>query len=239
MLVCCSANAAMYSCVDKSGTKVLRSSPCEQNEKQKPIVIQADPSYYIINSTGEKQGVDSYQAKQAPNNGPQSTARKSSASSLPNDMKQRPFEKIMAWANEAPTSEQRGTRIGLAIDALNAEASPPDDPARKMLFDKIMKLANEAPTSEQRGTLTKLAIRALNASAVPPDNLAPSFNPATTSSIPAPLSIPAPQPSVITNCDSGGCWDDLGNRYNGDSTGITFFGPSGTCEKIGDMMQCP
>jgi hypothetical protein len=238
MLFCGSANAGMYSCVDDSGKKVLRSDPCEQNEKQQPIIIKADPSYYVINSTGEKQGVDSYQAKQAPNNGPQSTARKSSASSLPNDMKQRPFEKIMAWANEAPTSEQRDTRIGLAIDALNAEASPPDDPARKMLFDKIMKLANEAHTSEQRGTLTKLAIRALNASAVPPDSLAPSFNPAPAFSIPAPLPIPAPQPSVITSCDSGGCWDNLGNRYNGGAGG-TYFGPTGACQDIGGMMQCP
>ena len=169
MLICCSANAAMYSCEDGSGKKIFRSEPCEKNEKQQPVVKKIEPSYYIINSTGEKQGVVSNQAKQTPHNEPQSSARKSSTSSSPNDIKQRPFEKIMAWANEAPTSEQRGTRIGMAIDALNAEASPPSDPARKMLFDKIMKLANDAPTSEQRGTLTKLAIRALNASAASPD----------------------------------------------------------------------
>jgi hypothetical protein len=63
MLICCTANAAMYSCADDSGKKVFRSEPCEQNEKQEPVVKKAEPSYYIINGTGEKQGVDSYQEK--------------------------------------------------------------------------------------------------------------------------------------------------------------------------------
>ena len=60
MLFCGSANAGMYSCVDDSGKKILRNEPCEQNEKQQPIVIKAPPSHYVINSTGEKQGIDSY-----------------------------------------------------------------------------------------------------------------------------------------------------------------------------------
>ena len=55
MLVCCSANAAMYSCVDKSGAKVLRSSPCDQNEKQQTVEKIVTPSYYIIDGTGERQ----------------------------------------------------------------------------------------------------------------------------------------------------------------------------------------
>lgn len=50
---------------------------------------------------------------------------------------------------------------------------------------------------------------------------------------------PAPQPSVITNCDSAGCWDDMGGRYNR-GAGNTYFGPSGgACQLIGGMMQCP
>lgn len=66
MLVCCSANATMYSCVDKNGTKVLKNYPCEQNEKQQVIKTeQATESYYIINSTGEKQRVDSFQPAQS------------------------------------------------------------------------------------------------------------------------------------------------------------------------------
>ena len=65
--------------------------------------------------------------------------------------------------------------------------------------------------------------------------------PQTDAYIPPPPipSIPAPQPSIITNCDSAGCWDDLGGRYN-KGAGDTYFGPSGTaCQSTGGMMQCP
>ncbi len=54
-----------------------------------------------------------------------------------------------------------------------------------------------------------------------------------------PSSMPAPQtPSIITSCDPSGCWDNLGNRYN-KGAGNTYFGPSGACQMIGGMMQCP
>lgn len=55
------------------------------------------------------------------------------------------------------------------------------------------------------------------------------------------VSRPAPiqtiPPSVITSCDKGGCWDDVGNRYNG--SGATLFRADGkTCQKIGNMLEC-
>lgn len=49
---------------------------------------------------------------------------------------------------------------------------------------------------------------------------------------------PVQQPSIITSCDNAGCWDNLGNRYNR-SGGTTYFGPSGACQLIGNMMTCP
>lgn len=52
-----------------------------------------------------------------------------------------------------------------------------------------------------------------------------------------PMSMPM-QPSVITSCDAGGCWDNMGGRYN--RSGKAFFGPGGkACQQIGSMMQCP
>lgn len=59
---------------------------------------------------------------------------------------------------------------------------------------------------------------------------------------PVPLSTAAskdvPHPSVITNCDPGGCWDTKGNRYNG-SAGPTHIRQDGkVCQKIGGIMQC-
>lgn len=45
-------------------------------------------------------------------------------------------------------------------------------------------------------------------------------------------------PSVLTICDAGGCWDNLGKRYNG--TGATLIGPTGKlCIRSGDWIECP
>lgn len=55
-------------------------------------------------------------------------------------------------------------------------------------------------------------------------------------SMPAPL----PAPTTITNCDSAGCWDNMGGRYN-KGGGTTYFPASGggACQMIGGVMRCP
>jgi hypothetical protein len=54
---------------------------------------------------------------------------------------------------------------------------------------------------------------------------------------PEPLRTPPP-PSVITNCDAGGCWDNRGRRYN-HGGGPTHIRQDGrVCQNIGGMMQC-
>jgi hypothetical protein len=53
----------------------------------------------------------------------------------------------------------------------------------------------------------------------------------------APTMVIPSAPSVLTTCDPGGCWDNLGNRYNG--TGATLIGPAGKpCIRIGDWIEC-
>jgi hypothetical protein len=66
----------------------------------------------------------------------------------------------------------------------------------------------------------------------PPEREDPLPNPRV------PLS--APSPSVIVNCDSAGCWDNVGGRYNR-GAGNTYFPASGggACQMIGGTMQCP
>lgn len=50
------------------------------------------------------------------------------------------------------------------------------------------------------------------------------------------LVIPGP-PNRLTVCDTGGCWDNLGNRYHG--TGTTLYGPAGKpCLRNGDWIDC-
>ena len=62
--------------------------------------------------------------------------------------------------------------------------------------------------------------------------------PAAVKVAPAAPTIVIPSaPSVLTTCDAGGCWDNLGNRYNG--TGGTLIGPTGKlCTRIGDWIEC-
>ena len=53
----------------------------------------------------------------------------------------------------------------------------------------------------------------------------------------APTIVIPSAPSVLTTCDAGGCWDNLGNRYNG--TGATLIGPTGKlCVRTGDWIEC-
>ena len=200
MLICCTANAEMYSCVDDSGKKVFRSEPCEKNEKQQPVVKKVEPSYYIVNSTGQKQGIVSYQPKQAPKSVAQSAARQVSAPSQPKGLKQSNWDKANEFAarqaaKAGGSSQVYRTSLALALRGLNGETTPSDYPA---------------PTLNQ----------------------APAFS---ISEIPT---IPQLQPSAITSCDSGGCWDDVGGRYD-KGAGNTYFGPNGACQDIGGMMQCP
>lgn len=59
-----------------------------------------------------------------------------------------------------------------------------------------------------------------------------------TSAPPMPPVQAAPRPSNITNCDPGGCWDNLGNRYN-KGAGTTYFNQhGGVCQSIGGQMHC-
>jgi len=69
--------------------------------------------------------------------------------------------------------------------------------------------------------------------------------PARESSAPAPSAptiIPGatrnPNP-ILTNCDSAGCWDTNGGRYNR-AAGNTFFGPNGVaCTRTAAGTVCP
>ncbi len=48
----------------------------------------------------------------------------------------------------------------------------------------------------------------------------------------------APPPASITHCDSAGCWDSNGTRYDSGGGG-TYYGSNGkTCQAEGDMMEC-
>lgn len=66
----------------------------------------------------------------------------------------------------------------------------------------------------------------------------PNYNQKSNYSAPPVQHQATPPPSHITNCDSAGCWDNQGGRYN-KAAGSTYFRQDGkACQSIGGQMQC-
>jgi hypothetical protein len=73
--------------------------------------------------------------------------------------------------------------------------------------------------------------------AVPPPVMsAPRTAPPVELAAPAPP-VQIPRPTVITTCDSAGCWDSEGRRLN--QTGPLLIGPKGPCNVQGGLVTCP
>jgi hypothetical protein len=54
------------------------------------------------------------------------------------------------------------------------------------------------------------------------------------------MPVQGPGPSGITSCDNGGCWDNLGGRYNSVGGNMYVPGRGGpACMMIAGRMQCP
>jgi len=52
------------------------------------------------------------------------------------------------------------------------------------------------------------------------------------------MPVTPPPPSMITNCDKAGCWDNSGGRYNKGKGNTYFPTTGGTCQFVGDQMIC-
>lgn len=87
---------------------------------------------------------------------------------------------------------------------------------------------SQGPTANQRAAAAKFC-----AGASP---LAPAQNRSASPSTPP---IPT-SPPVVTNCDSAGCWDSHGVRYN-KGAGDTYFPSTGgpACQRTNGIFSCP
>ena len=54
---------------------------------------------------------------------------------------------------------------------------------------------------------------------------------------PPPPAVAVPRPPVVTSCDTAGCWDSEGRRYN--QQGPMLLGPAGVCTLQGGLLNCP
>ncbi len=69
---------------------------------------------------------------------------------------------------------------------------------------------------------------------VPP--IVPAAPPLPVIAAPLPP-VTVPRLSVITSCDSGGCWDSEGVRFQ--RSGPLLMGPRGPCTAQGNLFNCP
>ncbi|MEG6544779.1 DUF4124 domain-containing protein [Acinetobacter bereziniae] len=82
-------------------------------------------------------------------------------------------------------------------------------------------------TANQRNTLA--AMNGVNVSSG--DSYSNSNN-----SYSAPMPQRQPASTHMTSCDGSGCWDNQGNRYNGNNG--TYYNNGRVCRDIGGQMQC-
>lgn len=115
----------------------------------------------------------------------------------------------------------------------NAPKQPERNAEDEVLRQKIIKEAStpykgsKGLTANQRNTLA--AMSGVDV---------PAANSNSRNSYSAPMSpqTKAPTPTHMTSCDGSGCWDNQGNRYNGNNG--TYYNNGRMCRDIGGQMQC-
>lgn len=106
-------------------------------------------------------------------------------------------------------------------DAVRGRTVDAEEQAKQRVLQECYKGSGRAPTLHE------------------PLTIDPARNaPVPVRAAPAKPTVVIPSaPSVLTSCDTGGCWDNLRNRYNG--VGSTLFGPAGKpCVRSGDWIEC-
>ncbi|MDM1248532.1 DUF4124 domain-containing protein [Acinetobacter sp. R933-2] len=111
---------------------------------------------------------------------------------------------------------------------------PQQTPEQEALRQKIIQEASTPYKGSQNGQLTANQLRTLAAM----DGVNVSSGDSDSSSNGS-YSAPMPQaqaPTHMTSCDGSGCWDNQGNRYNGNNG--TYYNNGRVCRDIGGQMQC-
>lgn len=141
--------------------------------------------------------------------------------------------------------DEHRSKMDFQIDWLRSRANREADPGRKAALRSAIRALEQAPVNDVTLRIARDAVSAADRGKV---------HEAASLARQALLhrgdeqqdrhwgvSAPASQPArVITSCDSTGCWDSLGGRYN-KGADSTYFPASGgpVCQMIGSQMHCP
>lgn len=143
---------------------------------------------------------------------------------------QRAYMPKPSHGNSTNYSAQQPSQTNQTYNAPNQPERNAEDEA---LRQKIIKEAStpykgsKGLTANQRNTLA-----AMSGVDVPAAN----SNSRNSYSAPMPPQTQAPTPTHMTSCDGSGCWDNQGNRYNGNNG--TYYNNGRMCRDIGGQMQC-
>jgi hypothetical protein len=106
-------------------------------------------------------------------------------------------------------------------DAVRGRTVDAEANAKKRVLQECFKGSGRSPTLHEPITIDR------DSKAPAPVRAAPVM----------PTMVTPSAPSALTSCDAGGCWDNLGIRYNG--IGSTLSGPAGKpCIRSGNWIEC-
>lgn len=260
LIVACSlymdvANGQVYKCKDPSGNISYRDRPCKDAGNSESSDIDARIS--VIDREGARE-LSRQRANQSSRGTSTQNIRQSEeySSALASQRRQgeqmlRETERLSKNAskrNDASLRSRESAYIRHLMTSakilMNSRKSSPGGVSALRESNKIALNASHLTAASSRRPMLNEASRLQQSAGMqlgaPIEVASPRQgrpSPSTSpNAVPAPTS---PQPSVITNCDSAGCWDNLGNRYN-KGAGSTYFPTSGgSCQLVGGMMQCP
>lgn len=134
---------------------------------------------------------------------------------------------------------QSATRASSSgVSSLRESNNIAENAARLTVAPSRSSMVREAKVLQRKAAI-ELGSSTGVASPQPSESGSPRNPVSPAGSSPSPMPAPPPQPSTITNCDAGGCWDNLGNRYNRGAGNTHFPTTGGSCQLIGGMMHCP
>lgn len=203
-------HAQVFKCKDTSGKLTYQSAPCDAGQQESHPVILKGPTL----TNEEKFNAAAYSAGTTPAEARQRlTAEHPSAANA-------------GKPNPGPDDRQVQSTPDYSATAECAKAKREVDIARSSITMSEGQRLSKVASLQRQVEMTCLGpdgyVKAEAARAEGKERARQRRNTA---------------PSVITSCDAGGCWDNLGNRYNG--TGNVMHGSNGkTCVRSGTTLNC-
>lgn len=202
-------SAQAYKCQDANGKTTYQSQPCHGDTKGKMVVDRKSQNAILHESHNHAIAQERKRAR---------------------EMQIRRRE-----AEQQAIMEQ--TRMQAALQQ-EQQAQQPAQPAKKQLtkYEQEMRIHN-AISQVERMNLPKKERAAMLRAILGQDAPNEPSKPERSNAPPVPTPA-APAPSVITNCNGGFCYDNMGNAYHNNGNGF-FSGTNGTnCFQMGATMQC-